>query len=480
VSHVGIPLAVRSSSLLEDSSFQPFAGVYQTYMVPNNHKDLDVRLEELCRAVRLVYASTYYADSRSYIASTPNRLEEEKMAVVIQQMVGRRHGNYLYPNLAGVARSYDYYPMEGMNSEDGVVSVALGLGRTVVEGGRCVRFSPAEPRRLFQFSSTPGYLESAQREFFALDLSKPGPGAASGVTPESNLDLLDLETAAAHGTLAPVGSVYSPENDTVYEGVSRPGVKLVTMAGVLSGYDFRFPEVLAFLLKVGTAGFSCHVEMEFAVNVQPPDEGPHEFGFLQIRPLVFGSTGSDMKIGDVDRAGAICVSAKALGHGRLEDIRDLVYVRSDTFDRGRTVQIAGEIGTLNSRLVKAGRSYVLIGFGRWGSADRWLGVPVTWSQISGVRCMVEADMQDISVAPSQGTHFFQNITSFGIGYFTVNVRDGSGLLDQDWLDAQPAENETGYVRHLSFPDALEIVVDSRSGVGVIMKPGHASAAKPSR
>jgi DNA-binding NarL/FixJ family response regulator len=480
VSHVGIPLAVRSSSLLEDSSFQPFAGVYQTYMVPNNHEDLDVRLEELCRAVRLVYASTYYADSRSYIASTPNRLEEEKMAVVIQQMVGRRHGNYLYPDLAGVARSYDYYPMEGISPEDGVVSVALGLGRTVVEGGRCVRFSPAEPRRLFQFSSTQGYLESAQREFFALDLSKPGPGAAGGVMPESNLAVLDLEAAAAHGTLAPVGSVYSPENDAVYEGASRPGVKLVTMAGVLSGYDFRLPEVLAFLLKVGTAGFSCHVEMEFAVNLRPPDEGPHEFGFLQIRPLVFGSTGTDMEIGDVDRAGAICVSAKALGHGRLEDIRDLVYVRSDTFDRGKTVQIAGEIGTLNSGLVKAGRPYVLIGFGRWGSADRWLGVPVTWSQISGVRCMVEADMQDISVAPSQGTHFFQNITSFGIGYFTVNVRDGSGLLDQEWLDAQPVENETEHVRHLSFPDALEIVVDSRSAVGVIMKPGHVVAAKPSR
>jgi len=422
--------------------------------------------------VRLVYASTYYADSRSYIESTPNRLEEEKMAVVIQEVVGRRHGEHLYPDIAGVARSYDFYPMEGMKAEDGVASVALGLGRTVVEGGRCLRFCPAEPRRLYQFSSTHDYLENAQREFFALDLSRPAPGGGGDVRTDANLALLDLETAARHGTLAPLGSVYSAENDAVHEGISRAGVKLVTMAGVLSGDPFDLPGALRFLLAVGVASFSCHVEMEFAVNLRPAAEGPHQLGFLQIRPLVFGGAGRDVAVGEIDPAGAICLTDMALGHGRFTGVRDLVYVRPEVFDRARTVEIAAEIGAVNGRLRKALRPYLLIGFGRWGSADPWLGIPVTWSQISGVRCMVEADMRDLSVAPSQGTHFFQNITSFGIGYFTVHTRDRGGRLDLDWLAAQPAEEELPHVRHLHFAEPLEIVVDGRRSRGAILKPGH--------
>lgn len=469
---VHYPLAVRSSSLLEDSSFQPFAGVYGTYMLPNNHSDLDVRLEELCRAVRLVYASTYYADSRSYIAATPNRLEEEKMAVVIQQIVGRRHEHYLYPDLAGVARSYDYYPVQEMKSEDGVGSVALGLGRTVVEGGRCVRFSPAHPQKLYQFATTRDYLDSTQREFFALDLERPGPGADPAALPDANLAVLDLAAAERHGTLGPVGSVYSRENDAVYAGISRPGVKLVSMAGVLSGSHFDLPRTLRFLLDVGQIGFACHVEMEFAVRLRRRPEDPHEFGFLQIRPLVFGSAGRDVEFGEVARARAICHTDTALGHGRFEDVRDLVYVRSDTFERSQTAAVAGEIGALNAKLREAGRPYVLIGFGRWGSADPWLGIPVSWSQISAVRCIVEADLPDISVTPSQGTHFFQNITSFGLGYFTVHTRGDRDSLDLAWLDAQPAKEETRHVRHLQFEAPLEIVVDGRGGRGVIMKPGE--------
>lgn len=465
LSRVKYPLAVRSSSLLEDSSHQPFAGIYQTYMLPNNHEDPEVRLKDLCRAIQLVYASTYCADSKSYIESTPNRLEEEKMAVVIQPVVGRQHGSYVYPDLAGVMRSYDYYPMTGMQSEDGVASVALGLGRTVVDGGRCVRFSPARPQVLYQFSSTSDYLENAQREFYALDLSR------SGDQPDANLALLDLEQASAHETLAPVASVYSPENDTVYEGAFRPGVKLVTMAGVLAGQYFPLPEVLKFLMEVGKSGLSCHVEIEFAVNLHGSGEGPHEFAFLQIRPLVFGSEARELDLTGVDPAGAICISQVALGHGYLEGISDLVYVRSDTFDRSKTVEIAGEVGAMNGRLKKDGRPYLLIGPGRWGSADHWLGIPVSWAQISGVRCIVEAEMEDIQVTPSQGTHFFQNITSFGIGYFTISGQDSSAFLDRTWLDARSAESETRHVRHLRFPEPLEIFVDGRSGTGVIMKPG---------
>jgi DNA-binding NarL/FixJ family response regulator len=474
LARVTYPLAVRSSSLLEDSSYQPFAGIYQTYMLPNNDPDHDLRVNELSRAIRLVYASTYYADSKSYIAATPNRLEEEKMAVVIQPVVGRRHGDYLYPDIAGVVRSYDYYPMHGLHAEDGVACVALGLGRTVVDGGRCVRFCPAQPGALYQFTSTHDYQENAQRQFYAIDLAQPGPGL-SGRLGGSNLALLGLDVAHAHGTLAPVGSVYSPENDIVYPGADRPGVKLVTMAGVLSGGDFPLPEALCFLLGVGKAGLSCHVEIEFAVSLRAPGQGPHELAFLQIRPLVFGPGADDVDLGVVDRAAAICLSGAALGHGRLEGIRDLVYVRGDTFDRGRTPEIALEVGVMNARLRHGGRPYLLIGPGRWGSADPWLGIPVGWAQISGVRCVVETEMQEISVAPSQGTHFFQNITSFGIGYFTLNAQDAVAFLDSAWLDAQWAQEESAHVRHLSFPEPLEILVDGRRGMGAVMKPGRRAA-----
>jgi DNA-binding NarL/FixJ family response regulator len=476
LAQVDYPLAVRSSSLLEDASHQPFAGIYDTFMLPNNHPDLEVRLAELSRAIRLVYGSTYYADSKSYIESTPNRLEEEKMAVVIQQIVGRRHGDYLYPDIAGVARSFDYYPMPDMHAEDGVASVALGLGRTVVNGGRCVRFSPHQPRRLYQFANVHDYIENSQPSFFALDLAYSQ--ALATVTEgehepyrDAHLVQLDLETALRHGTLDAVGSVYSPDNDRVYEGVHRAGTKLVTMAGVLSGSHFDLPRALVFLLEVGKSGLSCHVEIEFALNLRRPTEGPHELGFLQIRPLVFGSAAREMDLSGVDPARAICVSGGALGHGRLEGIHDIVYVRPEAFDRALTRDVAGEVGTFNGRLRNEGRPYLLIGPGRWGSADHWLGIPVGWAQISGARCIVETEMADIQVTPSQGSHFFQNITAFGIGYFTIRRTDPRSRLDQAWLDAQPAQAESAHVRHLHFETPLDVIVDGRSGIGVVMRPG---------
>jgi CheY-like chemotaxis protein len=471
LSRVECPLAVRSSSLFEDSSFQPFAGIYRTYMIPNRDQDLDVRFEELCRAIRLVYASTFSADSKSYIASTPNRLEEEKMAVVVQEIAGYNHDGHLYPNFAGVARSYNYYPVKGTDPEAGVVSVALGLGRTVVEGGRTVRFSPEEPGRLFQFSSTKDYLSNAQREFYALDLSKPAPVGSPTDPPDANLSLLSLDLAEEHGTLLPVASVYSPGNDRVYEGLGRPGLRLVTMAGVLTGDRFPLPRVVQFLLEVGKAGFSCHVEIEFAVNLRRDPDALDEFAFLQIRPMVFAAAAEDVDLGSADSTNAIAVSGRALGHGHVDAIQDIVYVRSEAFDRSKTVEIAGEIGVINKRLCAEGRRYLLIGPGRWGSADRWLGIPVAWSQISGVGCIVETEMEGIKVEPSQGTHFFQNITSFGIGYFTVRSKSPSAFIDQKWLDAQEADSETRYVRHLSFDEPLEIAANSRTGDGVVLKPG---------
>lgn len=475
---VHYPLAVRSSSLLEDSPSQPFAGVYRTYMLPNDEKDLEVRLEKLCEAVKLVYASTYYSEARSYIDSSPNRLEEEKMAVVVQQVVGHQHSLYFYPDIAGIARSYDFYPLSGSRAEDGVASVALGLGGTVVGGGKCVRFSPANPGRLYQFSSLKDYLENSQREFLALRIGTGGTNKQTSSSEDINLENLDIEVAQEHGTLTAVGSVYSSENDMIIEGTNRPGIKLVSMAGVLAGNYFAFAEVLNFLLKVGVTSFSCHVEIEYAVNLASfSEKKPSEFAFLQIRPMPFGS-GPKISIGKVDPGEVICLSHSVLGYGSFSGIQDLVYVCPETFDRSITEEIALELEKINWKLLHDGYPYILIGQGRWGSADNLLGIPVSWPQISGARCIIETPVSDMDIEPSQGTHFFQNVTSLGIGYFTISKSRKNDLVDWQWLDKQKAEDASDHVRHIRFEKPLEIIIDRRSEKGVIMKPGY-SAVKSS-
>lgn len=468
---VHYPLAVRSSSLLEDASYQPFAGVYKTYMLPNNHSDFEERLTQLTNAIKLVYASTFYGDAKAYISSTPNRLEEEKMAVVIQQIVGRKRGNYVYPDIAGVARSYDFYPMEGMKAEDGVASVVLGMGKAVVDGRRCIRFSPTQPRRLYQFSSTADTLNSAQRDFLALNLSEQ-PTAEDPEDSDGNISTLTLNVAEEDGILNLVGSVYDYQNDTVYDGTSRPGVRLVTMAGVLKSGVFPLAQTITRLLELGSVGFSCQVEIEFAALIREMADEPHEFAFLQIRPVVVDSLIREVDTGRIQKENAICVSTKALGNGIIDRVQDLIYVPMSTFNRSHTVEIAQQIGTMTAKLRAENRPFMLIGPGRWGSADRWLGIPVTWKQISGVRCIVETDMDDIRVTPSQGTHFFQNITSFGIAYLTVNFANEKGVLDCQWLDTIEPEDQTDHVKLLHFSDPLLIVVNGRQGTGVVMKPGE--------
>ena len=364
-----------------------------------------------------------------------------------------------------------------MKAEDGIASAALGLGRMVVEGGRVVRFSPAHPKKLFQFSSTKDYLNNAQREFYALDMSKAAPVAAASDLPDANIALLDLDAAEEHGTLAPVASTYSAENDRIYEGVGRAGPRLVTMSGVLSGDAFPLAEALRFLLEVGKAGFTCQTEIEFAVNLSREPGRPHDFAFLQIRPMVFGGLVEEVEFGEIEPSGAIVISDGALGHGHLEGIRDIVYVRPDAFDRSRTVDVAGEIAAMNARLIESSRPYLLIGPGRWGSADPWLGIPVKWRQISGARCIVETELADVKVEPSQGTHFFQNITSFGIGYFTVQDRSPGAFVDWGWLESQTPADDARYVRHLRFDAPLEVAANSKTGDGVVLKPGVSLSQK---
>jgi DNA-binding NarL/FixJ family response regulator len=466
---VHYPLAIRSSSLLEDASYQPFAGIYRTFMIPNNNENPEVRLEELRNAIKMVYASTYLADPKAYMESLPNRLEEEKMAVIIQQVVGRQHGSYVYPHFAGVGRSLNFYPVSGVKPEDGIVSVTLGMGKAVVDGGRCIRFCPASPATPIQSFTLDDYLENSPKDFLALDMAHSM--FTEGERFLHDLVTLDLDVAEKDGTLGPVGSVYSADNDALYDGIARPGTRLVTMARVLKGSVFPLADITAFLMKVGRAASSCPVEIEFAVNLSDDPAVPHEFAFLQIRPLVAGSELQDIEVGELDTTDALCVSHKALGNGLISNVCDVIYVRKSNYDRAKNPTIPMEIEALNAMLRQRKRPYLLIGPGRWGSADPWLGIPVKWAQISAVRCIVETNLEDMRVDPSQGSHFFQNIMSFGIGYLMADIQANQGdRLDISWLDCQPAELETAHLRHVVLDHPLRIALNGRKNFGVILKP----------
>ncbi len=463
--HVHWPLAVRSSSLLEDSQYQPFTGVYDTFMLPNRHPDPGVRLERLVAAVKRVYASTFTRHAKDFLRATPYRLEEEKMAVILQKVVGTEHGSRFYPDFAGVARSHNFYPPAPLKSEDGVAAVALGLGRSVVEGERVLTFCPRAPRHPMQFSSVPDILANSQRRFWALAFDGDGD-AGYGLRETS----YQLDAAEADGTLYALGSTYSAENDAVYDGLSRPGVRLVSFAPILKHNLFPLAEVLSLLLDIGKGGMNRSTEIEFAVRLRTRDEEQHEFGLLQLRPLVLSRETEEMEIGDVEPAGLVCRSPRVLGNGVVSNLRHVVVVDFHRFDRAQSRDAARAIARFNARLVARGVPYLLIGVGRWGSADPWLGIPVTWVEISGARVIVEAGFHDYSVAPSQGSHFFQNLVSFQVGYFTTNPQLGDGFVDWDWLAAQPAVAEESHVRLLEFDRPLVVRMNGRRNEGVIHKP----------
>jgi hypothetical protein len=462
---VTYPIAVRSSSLLEDSQFQPFAGVYATYMLPNSHPELGVRLDQLCDAIKLVYASVFHRGARAYLEASGSRVEEEKMAVVLQQVVGRRHEHYVYPDFAGVAHSTDFYPQPGMAPEDGVVCAALGLGRTVVEGGNALRFNPQKPRNLVHFGTIDDWLKGSQREFLAVDLSQAE--AYPQVSETYNVASLDLADAERHGTLAPIGSTYLPENHAIVDGIGRPGPRVVSFAHVLKGGFFPLADIMHFLLELGRNCMSAPVEIEWAVTLSERPDRPHRFGFLQIRPLATAIDGQRLEPDDLVGDDVIISTEVALGNGLYEDLHDVVYVPPGRFDRGRTVAIAAEVADLNQRLRAAGRPYLLAGPGRWGSSDRWLGIPVRWEQISSAQVIVETDLPDFKVTPSEGTHFFQNLTSFQKGYLTVNHGRERTVCRWDALDALDGVWEGEYVRHLRLDAPLDVRVDGRSRRAVV-------------
>src|ERR1700683_4785279 len=466
LAEVTYPLAVRSSSLLEDSQYQPFTGVYETVMLGNQQPDLQVRVAELIDAIKRVYASTFSRHAKAYVRATPYRLEEEKMAVIVQQLVGTVHGQRFYPDFSGVVRSHNFYPVPPMTFADGIAAVALGLGRAVVDGGKCLMFCPRYPQSLVQFSSVDDILANSQTEFWALALN----GVPQGRPGHLHEMRFGLDVAEADGTLSPVGSTYSVDNQAVYDGVSRPGVRIVSFAPMLKQGLFPLATILETLVKAGEDALGIPVEIEFAGRLQRQDGEAAEFGFLQIRPLTLSRDYQDLSMDNVEPRQLLCQSSKVLGNGRIENLYDAVVVDSQRFERSRSQEVAKAVAHFNGLLAAENRPYLLIGVGRWGSNDPWLGIPVEGGEIAGARVIVEAGFRDFRVMPSQGSHFFQNLTAFQIGYFTVNPDAGEGSVDWEWLGDQPAVDEDDCVRHLRFDAPLRVVMNSRQSQGIIFKP----------
>ncbi len=462
------PLAVRSSSLLEDSQYQPFAGVYETYLLPNTPSDLATRLDHLLDAIKRVYASTFSQSAKAYLRATSYRIEEERMAVILQKLVGAAHGGRFYPDFAGVARSHNFYPAPGMRSDDGIAAVTLGLGAAVVEGEVCARFCPRYPRNVVQFSTVTDVLRNSQREFFAveLDQARAHPRGCHS----SQLDRFGLDAAEADGTLEAVGSVYSAENDAIYDTTGRPGVRLVTFAPVLKHDLFPLPAILDDVLRIASGATNAAVEIEFAVNLWPAANAPLEFGLLQMRPLAAAGDLADPEVGTIGNDALICRSSTVLGHGQIE-VNDLVVVDFHRFERLKSQDVARQVARFNAVLAGERRHYVLVGVGRWGSSDPFLGIPVAWNQIAACKAIVEAGFRDFKVTPSQGSHFFQNLTSSNVGYFTVNPEAGDGFVDWDWLACQPAVTEAATVRHLRFAEPVAVRMNGKTNSGIIAKPG---------
>ena len=464
------PIAIRSSSLLEDSHYQPFAGIYSTYMIPYTD-DRKARLQMLVSAIKGVYASVFYRASKDYMTATQNVIDQEKMAVILQEVVGTQYGTHFYPHISGVARSVNYYPIGDEQADEGVVSLALGLGKYIVDGGLSLRVCPAHPDKVLQTSEMEMALRETQTRFYALDLANLSSDIA--VDDAFNLLRLPVREADKDGALQYLASTYDPYDQVIRDGIYEGGRKVITLCGVLQQGIFPLPQLLSLSMKYGQQEMRRAVEIELAVRLHPDRTG--EFYLLQIRPMVDNKMQLDEDIRLIPDQDTLIRSHNAIGHGIINDIADIVYVKTADPETGTSIYsasnnptIAEEINQLNRTFLDEGRSYVLVGPGRWGSSDPWLGVPVKWPAISGAKVIVEAGLQDYRVDPSQGTHFFQNLTSFGVGYFTVNDYIEDGIYRQEMLNQMPALHETEHVRHVRFPQPLCIKVDGMKKEGVVM------------
>ncbi len=466
INKVKVPLAVRSSSLLEDAMYEPFAGVYATKMIPNNQSDPDNRLEKLREAIKFVYASTFFREARDYHRAINRPTSDEKMAVIIQDIVGRQYNGRYYPDISGVARSYNFYPIGSAKPDEGVISLALGLGKTIVEGGLVWSYSPAYPRVNPPVSSAGELLKVTQAKFWAVNMRKP-----SVTNPMQESEYLvggQLADAEADGSLQHAASTYRPQDDRIIMGTGVAGPRIVTFAPILIGEKIPLNGLLIELLDICEKALDNQVEIEFAVSIESKPELTAQFGFLQVRPMVVSDAVIDVTEEVMSGEDALVASDRVMGNGQNDVIEDIIYVNPKTFNAKDTRQIAQELALFNRRMVDDGLPYLLIGFGRWGSSDPWLGIPVNWGQISGAKAIVEATLPKMDVDLSQGAHFFHNMTSFQISYFSVN-HHGKYSIQWDWLEKQELVKESEFVRHIRISKPLKVKVDGRSGRGVILK-----------
>ncbi|MDL2222985.1 phosphoenolpyruvate synthase [Bacteroidales bacterium OttesenSCG-928-M11] len=469
---VRTPIAIRSSSLLEDSHYQPFAGIYNTYMIPKVDDQYEM-LEKISNAIKGVYASVFYKDSKAYMTATQNLIDQEKMAIVLQEVVGQACGKRFYPTFSGVARSLNFYPVGDEKPEDGIANIALGLGKYIVDGGVTLRFSPLHPHNIIQTSSLDMALKETQTKFYALNLESLSLDKFS-VDETYNLYKLPVKDAEEDGTLQYITSTYDPYDQVLLDGF-YPGKnrKVVTFAGVLENGIFPLAGILDYVLKLGQKEMGRSIEIEFAVNLEKQSDGSISgtFYLLQIRPIVDSKEMMEEDLSSIDPADTLLYSPNALGHGITNDVYDIIYVKTDCFSAANNQAIAYEIEKWNKQMAEQDRGYILVGPGRWGSSDAWLGIPVKWPYIFNAKLIVESGLENYRIEPSQGTHFFQNLTSFGVGYFTVNSYvNGEGVFDEAFLNTQPALAETKYLRHVRFEKPLTIKIEGKKNLGVVLKP----------
>ncbi len=465
VDEIRKPLAVRSSSLLEDSQYQPFAGIYATHMISNNSDSREKNLTALCKAIKSVYASTYTKSSKEYMTATNNIIEEEKMAVIIQEVTGNTYGDYFFPLVSGVARSLNFYPVGHENYNDCIANIALGLGKTVVDGGISLRFAPKYPKKIIQLSDPRNALKSTQQEYYALSLATKDfdPLKEEG----GNIIKIPVKEAEGINSFKFAASTYDFQNNRLRDGTTREGKKLITFAGILKYNQFPLAQLLKEILEVGKQAMNVPIEIEFAVNMDTPEGKPKLFSLLQIRPIVQGFENNDVEIDEELPPTTILFSNRSMGNGAYKDLRDIVYIKPEKFDASKTKVMAEMISSLNSEFRNSDTGYILIAPGRLGSTDPWLGIPITWSDVSFARVMVEAGMENFRVEPSQGTHFFQNITSLQTAYLTINPYLGDGIYNSSLLDSMDAVFENDYIRHVRFKDPLTVKVNGRTGKAVI-------------
>ncbi len=461
--HIKNPIAVRSSSLFEDSLTLPFAGIFETYILPNSHENFIVRHKQLCDAVKLVYASLYSTISKDYVKAINYKLEDERMAVVIEEVVGNRYDNLYYPYISGVAQSYNYYPFAHMKPEEGFAIAAVGLGKYVVEGNRAYRFSPKYPG--VEINSPKDQFKSSQVNFYAVDLNKKDLDLMEGE--DAGLTLEDISVAEKQGALKHCASVYNPDNDTIYPGLTKPGPRIINFANVLKYNYVPLAKTLNVLLELGQEAMGTAVEMEYAVDLNRDKEGKGTFYILQIKPLISQNADFEADLDKISQEDILLFTKKGMGNGLVENLQDVIYVVPEKFDKTKTEEMGLEAERFNDKMLAKGKQYILIGPGRWGTRDKWIGIPVRWAQISNVRVVVETSLENFPLDASSGSHFFHNVTSMNVGYFTIEHNNSESLLNYDMLEKQQTVEEGKYFRHVHFKQPLKVKMDGRNRIYVV-------------